>query len=230
MNTQLKILADDLWVAEMAASKLGFEFGARMTVVRLPNGTLWLHSPIESSTRLKAEIDALGAVAFLVAPHRFHYGHLAEWARLYPSAQVWSAPGLTSETAKTRIGEYLDAHVPAAWAEVFEQAVFAGNSLDNEVDFCHKPSRTLILTDLCFNIPVRRSAATRLIARFLGVLNTLSPTRPLRLATKNREASRASIRRILEWDFDRIILSHGDIIERHGKARLQTAFAWLFQK
>src|SRR5690242_14804067 len=57
-----------LWIAEMPAAKFGFEFGARMTVVRLPGGGLFLHSPIALTPELRRELDALGPVRCVIAP------------------------------------------------------------------------------------------------------------------------------------------------------------------
>lgn len=229
MSTRLRNLAADLWVVEMPFAKMGFEMGARMTIVRLPDGQLWIHSPVELNLSLKSEVAALGEVAFIVSPYRFHFAHLAEWAHAFPSAKVFSAPGLTSETARTRLDDYLDSTPHAAWSDVLDQAVFRGNTLDNEVDFFHRPSRTLILADLCFNIPDHGSFSTKMAARSLGVLNRLAPTRTFRVATKDPNAARISLRRLMEWDFERIILSHGSIVEHNGKARLREAFMWLFE-
>jgi hypothetical protein len=32
---------------------------------------------------------------------------------------------------------------------------------------------------------------------------------------------------MLAWDIDRIVLSHGDLIERDGREVLRRAYAWL---
>ena len=42
-------------------------FTTRMTVIRLPDGGLWLHSPTPLDDGLRAAIDALGPVAHIVA-------------------------------------------------------------------------------------------------------------------------------------------------------------------
>jgi len=42
---------------------------------------------------------------------------------------------------------------------------------------------------------------------------------------KDRRAAKQSLERILEWDFDRIILSHGENIESDAKAVLRKAWA-----
>jgi hypothetical protein len=38
---------------------------------------------------------------------------------------------------------------------------------------------------------------------------------------------RASLDRILAWDFDRVTVAHGEILETGGHAALRTSFAWL---
>ena len=40
-------------------------------------------------------------------------------------------------------------------------------------------------------------------------------------------AARRSLRTILEWDFDRIIVTHADIVETGGKAKMKKAFAFI---
>ena len=37
----------------------------------------------------------------------------------------------------------------------------------------------------------------------------------------------ASLARILKWDFDRMILAHGDVIEHGAKPVLQNAYSFL---
>jgi glyoxylase-like metal-dependent hydrolase (beta-lactamase superfamily II) len=43
----------------------------------------------------------------------------------------------------------------------------------------------------------------------------------------DHDAARASLERILEWDFDRVIIGHGDIVETDGREKLEQAFAWM---
>jgi hypothetical protein len=66
-------LDSDLWVSESPLRFLGLEVGARMTVVRLSGGRLWLHSPVPAIPELIEQVRALGEVAYLVAPNRFHH-------------------------------------------------------------------------------------------------------------------------------------------------------------
>jgi hypothetical protein len=54
--------------------------------------------------------------------------------------------------------------------------------------------------------------------------NRPTPAPEYRLGWSNRKAVRASLERILAWDFDRIVLSHGDLIELDAKAIARKAW------
>ena len=72
----LRPLAQDLWVVERPQRFYGLEVGTRMTVLRLADGSLLLHSAVELDAALRRELDAIGRVRFAVAPNRVH--HLCE--------------------------------------------------------------------------------------------------------------------------------------------------------
>lgn len=168
-----------------------------------------------------------GPVRCVVSPNAFHFEHLRDFAQAYSEAKIYALPVVRAKRKDVRIDATLGETPPAEWARDIDQLIFKGNALLTEVDFLHKLSRTLIMTDLCFNLPSSRPPLTRLAARLLGVLDTFTPTRNFRLLTRDRRTARASLRRLLEWDFARIIIAHGDIIEDDGPAALRRAFAWL---
>ena len=219
-----EVVGGQLWIADMPASKGGFEFGARMTVVRLPDGGLWVHSPVALQPDLKRQLDALGPVRAILSPAKMHYEHVPEFAQAYPEAKVFAVAGSRDLIAKrARVDAVLEEAPDPLWAEVMDQTHFRGSRLYDEVDFLHRPTRTLILTDLCFNIPENRNWSTRLWARLLGILGRLSVSHSLKLSLTDREQAQASIRRILAWDFDRVIITHGDWVPTGGKEAFRQA-------
>jgi hypothetical protein len=53
------------------------------------------------------------------------------------------------------------------------------------------------------------------------------PSRLLRFAIRDKAACRRSIDRILEWDFERVVVTHGEVLESGGREALRSAYAWL---
>jgi hypothetical protein len=221
------LVPDQLWIADMEAHLLGFRHDARMTVIRLPDGGLWLHSPVALTPELRRDLDAAGPVRCLVSPSRFHYQHVPEYARAYLQAKVYAVPGSAKALKGVAVEALLDEDAPPEWAGILEQAPLRGSWLYDEVDFFHPATRTLILTDLCFFIPEDRPLLTRLPARMWGILGRFSSSRSFRLSMRDRDAARRSVERLLEWDFDRVIISHGNILETGGKEAFRQAFDWL---
>jgi len=218
-----------VWLAEIPFSRLGFDIGARMTVIPLPDGSLFIHSPVALTPDLRRDVDALGPVRHLVAPSGMHYLHLAEWAEAYPDAQPYVAAGLRDKVKLPRRPELLSDAAPGAWADVIEQVAVQGNALYDEVDFFHRPSRTLVLTDLCFNVREDSSWSTRAWAAGLGVLGMLSSSRSFVVTIRDRPAARRTIERILAWDFDGVVIAHGDPVREDAKAQFRRAYAWLLR-
>ena len=69
-------LVEGLHVLDVPFRAGGLELGGRMTVIRLPDGGLWIHSPVRFEPAHRAAVDALGPVRFLVAPNLMHHLHI----------------------------------------------------------------------------------------------------------------------------------------------------------
>jgi hypothetical protein len=116
---------------------------------------------------------------------------------------------------------------PTEWRGQIEQHLFRGAPALNEVVFFHPATRTLILTDLAFNIS-KEAAKRSLLFYWLWDVGQFGPHRFVRLrGIRDRQAARESVERILRWDFDRIIVSHGDVLETGGHEHFAAAFAFL---
>jgi hypothetical protein len=223
----LTALAPDLWVATRPLVLFTGDVGTRMTVIRLRDGGLWLHSPVRLDGVTRAALDALGPVRAVVAPSLVHHFFAGDYAAAYPEARLFAAPGLEKKRPDLRIDETLTDSAPPLWAGQLEQVVFGAAPLMNEVVFFHPPTRTLILTDLAFNIV--RPAVSRRARLFFTLVGArgFTPHRGVKLITRDRVAARRTIDRILQWDFDRVTVTHGDVLESGGRAAFTAAFRWL---
>ena len=226
---RLTPVADGLWVCAQPLKMLGLELGARMTLVRLTDDSLWVHSPVRPDDELVEEIKGLGEVSAIVAPNRFHHLFATAFAGAFPAAHVYAAPGLAKKNPGLTSATELDHDAIDAWRNCLDQRLVDGMPMLNEVAFCHRPTRTLITCDLAFNIGSEMPWSTRTIFRMLGAYNKLGPSLVERMITKDRAKTRAALEEILSWDFDRVVVSHGRIAEGDVKTSLAAGYRWLLK-
>jgi hypothetical protein len=223
----LSQLGDNIWIVERPQRFYGLEVGTHMTVIRLAGGSLLLHSPVELDPELRRELDAIGRVRFAVAPNRVHHLYAGDVAKAYPGARLWIGPGLERKRPDLMYVAILGDEAPSEWRGEVEQVFFRGRPYENEVVFFHRPSRTLILCDLAFNFGPRAALPTRLLMRLLMSYGHFGPSKLDPLLIRDRRAARASLERILAWDFDRVVVAHGDVLESGGREALRQGYSWL---
>jgi hypothetical protein len=226
-NPVLYELAENIWIAERSQRFYGLEVGTRMTVIRLADGSLLLHSPVSLDLELRRELDAIGHVRFVAAPNRVHHLYAGKVAEAYPAARLWVAPGLERKRPDLVFVAVLGDEAPAEWKDDVDQVFFRGRPYENEVVFLHRPSRTLIMCDLAFNFGPRAAAPTRLLMRLLRSYGRFGPSKVDPLLIRDRLAARQSLERILAWDFDRVVVAHGDVLESGGHEALRRGYSWL---
>ena len=230
----LRQLDHHLWVAEQPLKFLGLEVGTRMTVVKLSDSSLVLISPINIDSQLKQQLDSLGIVKYLIAPNLFHYLYISACQQIYPHAVSISAPGLGNKRPELKIDQVFTQDRIEFNSEL-EHTLFSGFqvfippkiSVVNEIVFYHLASKTLIITDSAFNFDNTFPTITKMAARLFGSYQVLKPSWLEKIAVKDHKQLAKSINKILEWDFQRIIMAHGSIIENNAKLQLAEGYRWL---
>jgi hypothetical protein len=223
----LEALAPDLWVVRRPLPIAVGDVGARMTVIRLADGSVMLHSPVKLDAELQRAITELGPVRWIVAPSKVHHRFLPEHVAAFPNALLCGAPGLAEKRRDLSFHHALAPSAPPGWPAEVKLQLFEGAPLMNEVAMLHVPSRTLVLTDLVFNLPPGARNGARLFHWLVGATGRFGPHRIIRFGIRDRAAARRSIDAILAWDFDRVVMSHGEVVPSGGRAMLDRAFAFL---
>lgn len=208
---------------------LGIPFGTKMTVVKLSSGDLWLHSPVNPNIQMFNNVSSLGQVSCLVAPNKLHHLYIKPWSEHFDSATVWVEPQLANRNLDFRFDKVLSESVCDEWSHDFDQLLFKGSSILSEAIFLHKSSKTLIVTDIIQNHDPEQE---NLLWRFVKRLNSiLAPNggvpRDWRLTVRDRREARNSVDKILSWDFERLIVSHGICMKENAKPFVEQAFGWL---
>jgi hypothetical protein len=212
----MKELAPDVW--HVAGPPLRLPGGVRMplasTVIRLPDRSLLVYSPVAFDAPAVAAIDALGEVAHIVAPSRFHYFWAGSAAKRWPGATVHGAPGLATKCKDATFHRELGGDVDAALRDVIELEVVGGAPRASEAVMFHRPSATLVCADFVFNVTEPANLRTRLVLAMMGAGGRrLAQSRVWKFLVRDRKATRASIDRILGWPIARIAPVHGAAIE-----------------
>lgn len=237
INT-LKRVADNIWVVDGPMIRFGmpwpkFPFPTRMTVVRLISGELFIHSPTPLTSSLREEVKREGNVRFIVGPNRIHYWWIPEWKSAFPDAAVYLAPRV-QEQAKGRIAfECIPLMAASGYPWDAELATLPiPGSFMTEIEFFHRESRTLILTDLIENFEPEKVGPVFL--RLLTWIGGVSPPhgglpRDLRLSFtwRHKDELRGAVRTMLSWNPERVIFAHGHWYEVNGAAELSRVFRWL---
>lgn len=219
----LKQISSQIWHAEQNFVISSIPVTSRMTIVKLADGSLWVHSPIECSTQLKQEIEQLGKVKYVVAPNKVHYLFAKQFLSFFPEALFYTAPGLQEKRPELPASMVLSGS-NNPWPQDFDYLVFQGIPFANETVWFHKASQTLILTDLCQWWQGDISLSAKIFNTLTGVRKKFDVPRTVRLLVKDKTAARKSADAILQWPIQTIVMAHNSIIESNAKALLSQAF------
>ncbi len=200
----------------------GLEVGTKMSVFELDDGLL-LHSPVAITA---GSLESLGNIRYALAPNLLHHLYLDTAIRA--GAEAWGAPGLKAKRRDLEFAGEIDAPCEPFGRDIFLYPI-RSLPMTNEVVLLHRPSRTLVVTDLVFHFTPSAPPMTRAAMRLLGGYPGCKTTALERFQMK-RARARIEIEEILSLDFDRLIMAHGEPIERGGKDALRDAFRWLMSR
>lgn len=227
----LKPVAPQVWVADGGWIRFyGLPFPTRMTVIRLQDGGVWVHSPIAGEAGLMAQVAALGPVRHLIAPNWIHYAWAPQWQAQFPQARLWGSPGVVARAGSRGVALRLDGtlgdRAPVDWAGQIDQRL-ADSGYHREVVFFHRASRSLILTDLIENFEAAKMPLwTRPLLWLGGVLDPDGGMpRDMGLSFRRRPGHlRELVTEMISWAPERILLAHGRCYDRNAVAELRRAF------
>lgn len=220
--TKLTKVHPNVYCNETPFTLFTCEIGNRMTVIELPNKRLWVHSPVKPTEDTLKTLSAMGELDAIVAPNLFHHMNATAFSELFPKATVYGVPGLQRKQKHLKF-ENLFHHLDT-WAPSIEAKIVEGMPALKEVVFFHPDSKTLLVTDLIFNLQ-KSKGLSKWLLKLDGIDGKVAFSKLSKLVIKDKLAFKKSIQDIQSWDFETIVMSHGQVIQENAKALFEDALS-----
>ena len=219
----MQAVAENLWVMCFPLRLLGTALGRIVTLLRLRSGEIVIHSTAPFSSEDVAAILALGRPSALVEATLVHDAFARQGRAAFVSVPYFAPEDFSRATS---LSTHSYSALPPSWENELEVLLLEGMPKIREHVFFHRPSRTLVVADLVFNFGPDTPRWTRLFFNGAGgIRHYPGMSRIFRAMIRDRAAFSQSIETMLKWDFDRVIVGHGAIIETDGKSRVRKALA-----
>jgi hypothetical protein len=218
----LKLLAPRIWATPSDKTAFGLDIGTRMTVIDIDGqGTLFIHSPVKIESAL---LNAIGKVQYVVLPNKWRRSHIAEFRETFPEARFFGAPDLEKLEKQIKLEPIPSESAQSPWGRSLDHLLIQGSPFFNEVAFLHRSSKTLILADLGGFMYDEGPLTSQLALKLLK--SGKSPgwsTQEKKLYIRDRQLFAKSIEEMLKWDFVRVIVAHGQLLDK-GRPMIEQAF------
>ncbi|MGH8112651.1 MAG: hypothetical protein ACREPF_07685 [Rhodanobacteraceae bacterium] len=190
-------------------------FPRRMTVVKLGGGGTVIYSAISLEDADMRSIEVLGTPAFMVVPSAHHRLDAKAWKQRYPAIKVIAPAGAREDVKEVVSVDATDDVLGDPNVKFLTVGGTAGHEAALMV--ARSGDRTLVTNDVIAHVANPQGFGAKVMARMMGfgVTRPQIPSIVRRVIVDDKRALAAQFR---EWSHDehlrRIIVSHGDIIDR----------------
>lgn len=187
-------------------------FPRRMTALALSGGRSLLFSPIPLHEDQMAEIEALGAPAFLVVPNHGHRLDIRAFKDRYPDAKVITAPGSVERVREAVSVDGTSADLGPAGELICVAGV---EEMELALLVHHDGGSSLVINDIVGNVRQPQGPGAWIMSRLTGFGPTPRVPRYVRRAYVKDPSALAA--QLAGWarikSLVRLVPSHGDIID-----------------
>lgn len=216
-------LAKNIWLLSYPLNLLGLNLRRNVTVIRLFSGKLVIHSTGPFSGEDVVLISALGEVGWICEVMLRHDTFSKEGRAAFPDVPFLAPEGFGQNQ---EFVTHTIVPTPQEWSDELQAIELQGIPSMRETVFFHQPSRTLIVADLVFNFPYNEPLWSELMLRAaVGSKHHPGMSRAFKLAIKDENAFQQSISQMMGWNFDRVVVGHGEVIESGGKEKVASVLS-----
>ena len=214
---QLEKINEDIWTVPMPLKVFQFiELNTRMTIIKLQDGSLLLHSPIKYTPELGEAINHLGNVQYLIAPNCFHHLFIGTWQEQYPNAKIFAPNGLIKKRPDLKLEHFLNEPAQLPWLEEIAVFPILGMPMVQEFLFYHQKTQTMIITDFAFFLP-NSTGFTSFYAKLNAVKETVQTPVLFKMAVSDKKAMKESLVPLQNLKIQHISLCHHEILSQKAQ-------------
>jgi len=220
-RTSWRQLANDVALISFPWRILGIDFKRNVTLLRLADGRLIIHSTAAFTKEDVARIRQFGTPARLVEATLMHDTFANEGHNAFPDLPYLAPEGFTEAT---EISIHPLSPAPSDWAGEID--VFRIDGVrSNEHALYHRNSRSLVVADLFFSFPSEIKGWPRFfVRRFMGLPRLFGISSLFRrLVLRDKEAFKRSLNALLALDFERVVGAHSEPIAKDAKRVVEQA-------
>lgn len=214
----MKTLDKNLWLLTYPLNLLGVNLRRNVAIIRLSTRQLVIHSTGPFTGEDVAMIQSLGNVGWICDVMLRHDTYAKEGRIAFPDVPFLAPEGFGQNQDFVT---HAIVPTPAEWGSELQALELQGVPSMRETVFFHAPTRTLIVADLVFNFPYNEPLWSELMLKAaVGSKHHPGMSRAFKFSIKDDQAFQQSIAHMMAWNFDRVIVGHGDVIETDGKAKV----------
>lgn len=190
---------------------LGITFPTRSVVIDLGEGKKLVISPGPFDPPTVRDLEKSSELLF-VAPNAFHHLYLGRAIKAFPRATVFAPQGVFKK--QKNIAHHFRPIQELA-SKVTDQILLYpiyGNTTLDETGFWHPSTRTLILTDLFFNMKEPMPMTRRWVLKLVGAYQRVGQSLLVRKTTRDRKMYTESVNRLIDLQPETIVIAHGDVV------------------
>ena len=212
-------LTDDVALISFPWRTLGIDFKRNVTLLRLGDGRVIIHSSAPFTEQDIAAIRRCGQPAWLVEVTLMHDTFAKQGYQAFPDLPYLAPEGFAEATG---ISTTPLCPPPSDWAEEID-VLKLGGVRSNEHALFHRRSRTLVPADLFFSFPENIRGWPRFFVRHFMRLPRLFGVSAFfrRLVVRDKEAFKRSLNSLLALDFERLVVAHSESIEKDAKRAVE---------
>ena len=206
-HAPIEKLSENLWRVEGDLPR--FSMRRVMTVIRLSDGRLVIHSAIALEEPAMRELEAFGTPAFLLVPHKRHRLDAPRFKQRYPSLRVLTPPAVHKPASEVVPVDGTYADLPADPALTAETLAGVGEA-EGALTVHSADGASVILNEVVFDLDPPKSALGRAALNLVGFGPGARVTPVVKLEmVKDRAALKAHLERLAATpNLVRLIVSH----------------------